>query len=77
MKTMSVDDSLYSALEAASDRSGRSILELVNEAIESWLAEAAMDDAEYAAIEAARVEAAEQGGVEFESFFDDLLGERN
>lgn len=77
MKTMSLDDSLYSALEAAAGRSGRPVQELVNEAIESWLAEAAMDDAEYAAIEDARVEAAEQGGVEFESFFDDLLGERN
>ena len=74
MKTMSVDDSLYSALETASDRSGRSMQELVNEAIVSWLAEAAMDDAEHAAIEDARAEAAEQGRVEFESFFDDLLG---
>lgn len=77
MKTMSVDDALYSALEAASGRSGRPVQDLVNEAIESWLAEAAMDEAERAVIEAARVEAAEQGGVEFESFFDDLLGERN
>ena len=77
MKTMSMDDSLYSALEAASDRSGRPVQELVNEAIASWLAEAAMDDDEYAAIENARAEAAEQGGVEFETFFDDLWGERN
>ena len=77
MKTMSMDDSLYSALEAASDRSGRPVQELVNEAIASWLAEAAMDDAEHAAIADARVEAAEQGGVEFVAFFDDLFGERN
>ena len=77
MKTMSVDDSLYSALEATSGRSGRPVQELVNEAIVSWLAEAAMDDAEHAAIEDVRVETAEQGGVEFESFFDDLLGERS
>ena len=77
MKTMSVDDSLYAALEAASDRSGRTVHQLVNEAIVSWLSEAAMDDAKYAAIEDARAEAAEQGGVEFESFFDELLGERD
>lgn len=77
MKTMSLDDSLYSALEAASDRSGRSIQELLNEAIVSWLSEAVMDDAEYTEIEDARAEAVEQGGVEFESFFDELLRERN
>ena len=64
MKTMSLDDRLYSALEAASSQSGRSIQELVNEAIQSWLAEAAMDDAEYAAIEYVRAEAGEPGGVE-------------
>ena len=77
MKTMSLDDSLYSALEAASGRSGRSVQELVNEAIVSWLVDAAMDDAEYSSIEDARAEAVEQGGVEFESFFDELLGERD
>ena len=47
---------------------------LVNEAIESWLAEAELDDTEHAAIEEARAEAAEQGGIEFEAFFDELLG---
>lgn len=77
MKTTSVDDGLYSALAAVADRSGRSVQELVNEAIESWLADAAMDDAEYEAIEKARAEAAEEGGVEFEAFFDRLLGEHS
>ena len=77
MKTISVDDRLYGALEAAADRNGRSIQELLNEAIESWLADAAMDDNDRAAIEQARAEAAEQGGAEFEAFFDDLSGDRN
>ncbi len=70
MKTMTVDDGMYGALEAAADRDGRPVQELVNEAIASWLA----DEDDRAAIEQARVDAAEQGGVEFEPFFDDLLG---
>ena len=71
---MTVDDAQYLALEEAARRSDRSVQELINEAIESWLAEAAMDDAEHDAIEEARAEAGEQGGVEFEAFFDELLG---
>ena len=76
MKTMSVDDGLYGAIEAAADRDGRSVQELVNEALMSWLADAAMDDADHTAIEQARTENAVQGGVEFEAFFDELLGDR-
>lgn len=74
MKTMTVDDGMYGALETATDRDGRPVQELVNEAIASWLADAAADEDDHAAIEQARAEAAEQGGVEFEPFFDDLLG---
>ena len=70
MKTMTVDDGLYGALEAAADRNGRPIQELVNEAIASWLADAAADEDDRAAIEHARAEAAGHGGVEFEPFFD-------
>ena len=76
MTTMSVDDGLYGALEAAADRDGRPVQELVNEAIRSWLADAATDDADHVAIEHARAEAAEQGGVEFEAFFDRILRDR-
>ncbi len=77
MKTMTVDDGLYGALEIAADRNGRPVQELVNEAILSWLADAAMDDAEWAAIEQARAEAVELGGVEFGAFFDELLEDRD
>ncbi len=77
MKTTIVDDQLYGALEAAARRSGRQVPEVVNEALTSWLADAAMDDAERDLIEEARVEATEQGGVEFEAFFDDLDRNRN
>jgi len=42
----------------------------VTEAIVSWLADARMDEADHEAIEAARSEAAERGGAEFEASFD-------
>ena len=41
------------------------------------LAEAAMDEADRPAIERALAEAAEQGGVEFEEFFDKLLRDQD
>ncbi len=77
MRTMAVDDTLYGALEAASDRDGRPVQELLNEAIESWLADAALDAADRSVIERSRREAAEQGSVEFEGFFEELLGDQD
>ncbi len=77
MQTLTVSDDLYSALEEVSTRSGRPVPELVSEAIKSWLVEAEIDDAERLEIEAARTEAAEQGGVEFEAFFAEVLDERD
>ncbi len=38
--------------------------------------DAALDDADHSAIVRSRAEAAEQGGVEFESFFDGLAEDR-
>lgn len=73
MKTMTVDDSLYQALEEAANRNERPVQDLLNEAIESWLAEAAMDDADHSAIERSRAEASRRGGVESEAFFEGLL----
>ena len=77
MKTMTVDDGLYGALEMAAARNGRPVQELVSEAIVSWLADAAMDDSERVAIEQARAEAVEQGGVEFEAFFNRLAEDQD
>ena len=73
MKSTTVDDQLYSALETEAEKSGRTIADLVAEAIQTWLADAAYDDAEHELIEASRKEYDEQGGVEFESFFGELL----
>lgn len=67
----------YGALEAAARRGGRPVPEVVNEPLASWLADATMDDADQDLIEQARVEAAEQGGVEFEAFFEELDRNRN
>ena len=77
MKTMILEDSLYGALETIAGRRGRPVQELANEAVASWLADAAKDDADYTAVERARVEAAKHGGVEFEAFFDALDLDRN
>lgn len=77
MKTMILEDALYGALEAAAGRSGRPVQDLANEAIASWLAHAEVDDADHEAVEQARLEAAEQRGVEFEAFFDALESDRN
>ena len=77
MKTLAVTDSAYSALEEAAKRSGRLVEDLVSEAIQAWLAEADMDEAEREEIESARAEAAEKGGVEFETFFAEILSERD
>lgn len=75
MRTMTVEDRLYGALAEAATRNGRPVQDLLNEAIESWLADAALDDGDRSAIERSRAEAAEQGGVEFETFFEGLLAD--
>lgn len=77
MKVMSVDEDLYGALETVADRNGRTVQELVAEAIVAWLEELAVDEADHAAIEQSRAEAAELGGVEFEEFFGELLQDRD
>lgn len=77
MKVMSVDEDLYGALEVVADRAGRSVQDLVAEAIVSWLAESAVDEADHTAIQQSRAEAAELGGAEFEDFFRELLQGRD
>ena len=77
MKTLTINDELYSALEGVANRSGQTVSDLVFEAIQVWLDDIATDEADREKIEAARSEAAEQGGVEFEAFFADLLGSQD
>ena len=67
MKTLTLDDKLYSALEEYSEETGRPISDLAAEAIESWL---------LAEIEAAEREHQEKGGMEAGEFFRNLRKER-
>ena len=77
MKTLTVTDEMYSALEEVANRSGQTVSDLVCEAIQVWLDDVAADEADREKIDAARFEAAEKGGVEFEAFFADLLGNQD
>ena len=77
MKTLTITDKLYSALEEAANRSGQTVSDLVLEAIQIWLDDVAADEVDREEIEAARSEAAEKGSIEFESFFADLLGNQD
>lgn len=61
MKTLTITDELYSALEEAANRSGQTVSDLVFEAIQVWLDDVAADEADREKIEAARSETAEKG----------------
>ncbi len=77
MKTLTLEDDLYAALEEEAYKVGRTVGEIVAEAASSWLADAELDEGERAEIDAARAEAAEVGGMEADEFFDQLLKEAN
>ena len=76
MKTLPLDDKLYSALKEYSEETGRPISDLAAEAIESWLLEEELDETELAQIEAAEREYQEEGGMEAGEFFRSLRKER-
>ena len=69
MKTLTLDDRLYSELEDYSEASGRSISELASEAIEAWLADTILSESELKEIEAAELDYLKHGGVEAGEFF--------
>ena len=72
------NDRLCDALEAESAKTGRSVQELVAEALEQWLADVDTDERDMEKIEAARTEWQEKGGVEAHEFFQELSrGGRN
>ena len=77
MKTLTLEDDLYAAMEEEARRSGCTVGEIVSEAFSSWLADAELDEGERAEIDAARAEAAEVGGMEADEFFDQFLKEAN
>ena len=76
MKTLTLDDELYSALEEQAQAQGRSISDLAAEAIESWLYDDELDEEELAEIEAAERDWQENGGMEAGEFFRKVRKER-
>ena len=76
MKTLALNEDLYSALEEHSEETGRPISDIAAEAIESWLFDDELDEAELAQIEAAEREYQEKGGMEAGAFFRSLRKER-
>lgn len=69
MKTLTVNDELYSDLEEMAQAQGRPISDLAAEAIESWIYDDELDEEELAKIEAAERDWQENGGMEAGEFF--------
>ena len=76
MKTLTVNDELYSDLEELAQAQGRPVSELAAEAIESWLYDDELDEEELAEIEAAERDWQENGGMEAGEFFRQVRKER-
>ena len=75
MKTLTLDDELYFALEEQAQATGRAVADLAAEAIESWLSDAELDEEELAEIEAAERDWQENGGMEAGEFFREVREE--
>ena len=76
MKTLTVNDELYSDLEELAQAQGRSTSDLAAEAIESWIYDDELDEEELAEIEAAERDWQENGGMEAGEFFRQVRKER-
>ena len=76
MKTLTLDDKLYMALEEEATKVGRPVSELLTEAVEQWLLDAELNEAERGKIESADREWSEHGGVEASEFFASVRKER-
>ena len=63
MKTLTLDDKLYTALEEEAIKVGRPVGELLTEAVEQWLLDAELDEAELREIESADQEWRQNSGL--------------
>jgi len=72
--TIDLSGDVYRAVKVEAARSDRSIRDVVNEALEAWLA-AAEEDEDRASAEAALAEYRRDGGEAAESFFNSLAAE--
>ena len=69
------DDELYSIIETEARDSGRTIQEIIVEALRLWKVETEMDEEERRQVEEASREWAKNGGMEAGAFFDRLREE--
>ena len=72
--TIDIDPDLYRALKVEAARADRSVRDIVDEALKSWL-EAAEIEEDRSSAEAALVEYRRDGGEAAESFFGSLAAE--
>ena len=69
------DDALYRAVESQARTTGRTVDEIVVDALRQWRDDSQPADAERAELAAARREWAQRGGIEARAFFDTLRDE--
>jgi transcription initiation factor TFIIIB Brf1 subunit/transcription initiation factor TFIIB len=69
------DEELYSIIETEAKDSGRTIQEIIVEALRVWKVETEMDDEERREVEEALREWEKNGGMEARAFFDGLREE--
>ena len=72
--TIDIPDEIYRAVKVEAARTGRSVREIVDEALEAWLT-AAEESEDRASAEAALTEYRRDGGEAAESFFGSLAAE--
>lgn len=72
--TIDLDADLYRAVKVEAARTDRSVREIVDEALEAWIAAAEAGE-DRASAEAALVEYRRDGGASAESFFGSLAAE--
>ncbi len=68
------DEALYRAIKVEAARLGRTVRDIVEEALEQWL-EKLEDEEDIAAAEAAHAEYEREGGIDAEEFFRTLAAE--
>lgn len=69
------DEELYSIIETEAKDSGRTIQDIVVEALYLWHVETEMDEEEHARVDQAYLEWEKDGGMEAGAFFDSLREE--
>ncbi len=69
------DEALYSIIETEARDSGRTIQDIIVEALRVWKVETELDEEEHARVEQACLEWEKNGGTDARTFFDELREE--